>query len=170
MIVVIMVFGATVASVLAAFLGGLMLPRFHEVTRAVRVPASLDTVWQLVANPTGYATWRDRVTAVDLESDTPLRWREYTDDGPLDFEASLVQPPTTLRVQRRGGAPLPAERDYRLQADGDGTRVEYAERLPMPNPLKRFIARYLLSPAEIVDQELAALSAAARSVAQRTDA
>lgn len=170
MIVVIMVFGATIASVLAAFLGGLMLPPFLMVTRVVLVPASRSTVWQLVADPAGYAAWRDRVTAVDVEADAPLRWREYTDNGPMDFETSLVQPTVAFGVQQRDGGAVRVEREYRLQADGDSTRVEYVERLPMPNPFTRFLSRYLLSPAEVIDQELSALNAAARAESQRTDA
>ncbi len=160
MLIVVLVFGAVFSTVVAAFLGGLMLPPYQEITRVLRVQAAPGTVWALVSDPASYPQWCDRITDVEIAATSPLRWREFGDDGASDFEATTVAHLTQFVATQQHARHTPTERSYGLYLDGTGTRLEYRERLPLPNPLRRFVARYLLPAAEVVELQLTALAAA----------
>ncbi len=159
--IVLFVMGAVVAVLVSMLVGGLMLPARQTVARAVRLRASPEAAWSLVADPAGYPAWRDTITSVEIEGTAPLRWREYGDDGALAFEAVTVEAPRrfTARAIDEDVARRP-EREFRLVADEAGTRVEYVERTTTNNPVTRFVFRYVVRPHGAMDRTLLALATA----------
>lgn len=165
MIVVLLVMGAVVATVSAVLVGGLMLPRDHVVERSRVVPDDVRTVWSRLADPARYATWRRDVRSVDLLSDAPPRWREFTVDGAFAWECVQADAPARLvlraiddDVQRR------PERRFTLHVEDRGTRVTCTESAEHRNPIPRFVYRYLLRPEPALETLLADLD---RSVTSR---
>jgi len=158
-IVVLLVMGAVVATVSAVLVGGLMLPRHHVVERSGVVPEAAHTVWSRLADPSQYAHWRRDVRAVDLLSDEPPRWREFTVDGAFVWECVHADAPATLvlraiddDVQRR------PERRFTLHGHERGTCVTCTESAVHDNPIPRFVYRYLLRPEPTLEALLADLA------------
>lgn len=158
--------GAVVATVSAVLVGGLMLPKHHVVERACVVPDDVRTVWRHLADPARYANWRRDVRSVDLLSETPARWREFTVEGAFAWECAEADAPTHLvlraiddDVQRR------PERRFTLHEVDRGTRVTCTESAVHHNPIPRFVYRYLLRPEPALDALLADL---VRAVTRRT--
>jgi uncharacterized protein YndB with AHSA1/START domain len=169
--IVLFAMGTVVAIIISMLVGGLMLPARHSTTRALLLTASPDVVWSLVADPAGYAAWRDGVTSVDVEGRAPLRWREFGDDGALAFEASAVQAPQTFRahtldddVARR------TERDFHLAPQDGGTRLVYTEHMTVANPIARFVYRYIMRRHGAIDALLGDLARALGERATPMDA
>jgi hypothetical protein len=163
MIIVLLVMGAVVATVVATVAGGLLLPARHVVQRRRTVPLAIDDAWARLADPARYAAWQRRVRSVDLLATQPLRWREFTDDGALAWEAVSLDAPSRLvvraiddDVQRR------PERVLVLEPAGGGTHVTCTEAAHHGNPITRFVYRYLLRPEPVIDALLADLARAAR--------
>lgn len=168
---VLFVMGTVVSVVVALLVGGLMLPRTHSVARAIRLRATPDTVWSLIADPAGYPAWRDTMSSVEVDGTAPLRWREYGDDGALAFEAVTVNAPNefTARVIDDDVA-RQTERRFSLTADGDGTHVHYREQSSVNNPIARFVFRYIIRRTGAMDRTLVALAAALNERAVPVDA
>jgi len=165
--IVLFVMGAVVAVVLSMLVGGLLLPRAHDVTRVLRLRAMPDAVWSLVADPAGYPTWRDSMSSVNIEGTAPLRWREFGDDGSLAFEAVRVNAPHHFAARLLDDdVARQIEREFTLEADGTGTRVVYRELSTVNNPIARFVNRYIMRRTGASDRLLVALAIALDEQAQ----
>ncbi len=159
--------GAVVAVLLSMLVGGLLVPRAHDVTRVIRLRAAPDVVWSLIADPAGYPAWRDTMSSVDIDGTAPLRWREFGDDGSLAFEAVRVQPPRHFAARvLDDDVARQIEREFTLQADGEGTRVVYRELSTVNNPIARFVNRYIMRRTGPSDRLLSALATALDERAQ----
>ncbi len=169
--IVLFVMGAVVAVVLSMLVGGLLLPRAHDVTRVLRLRAAPDVVWSLIAEPAAYPTWRDTMSSVDIESTAPLRWREFGDDGSLAFEAVRVNAPQHFAARLLDDdVARHLEREFTLEPDSAGTRVVYRERSTVHNPIARFVNRYIVRRTGASDRLLVALAMALGEQAQPDDA
>lgn len=153
--------GLVVAVFVSMLLGGLMLPSRLSTTRVMQLRAPADTVWSLIADPARYATWRDAVSSVDMDGQTPMRWREYGDDGSLAFEAHIMHAPTQFAahsldddVARR------TERMFTLTVVHAGTQVSYTESVSVGNPVARFVFRYIIKRTGATQRMLTDLGAA----------
>lgn len=159
--IVLFVMGAVVAVVLSMLVGGVLLPRAHDVTRVLQLRAAPDVVWSLIADPAGYPAWRDTMSSVDIEGTAPLRWREFGDDGSLAFEAIRVEAPHRFAARLLDEDVARHEhREFTLEADGAGTRVVYREVSTVNNPIVRFVNRYIVRRTGASDRMLRALAAA----------
>ncbi len=157
--IVIFVMGAVVAIFVAMLAGGLMLPARSAHTRTVRLRSTPDAVWSLIADPDGYPAWQDAVSSVDIDGRAPLRWREYTDDGSTAFEAATVQPPIEFAAHSLGDdASRRTERSFVLQDEDGNTVLTYTEHSNTPNPIARFIGRYVTRNRTSADRLLSELA------------
>lgn len=158
MIVVLLVLGAVCSAFLAILAGGLLLPRQQAVSRTVKVRASPAAVWARLADPAGYPAWQQRTSVVELLGSAPLRWREFGAEGSFAFEVTAEVPPQRLvamavdeDVARR------PEREFLVTTVPEGTSVTYTERCTLPNPISRFVFRYLWTADDSVRELLADL-------------
>lgn len=161
--IVIFVMGLVVAAFIAMLAGGLMLPARNAHTRTVRLRATPDAVWSLIADPAGYPAWQDAVSSVDIDGRSPLRWREYTDNGSTAFEAEQLQPANRFTAHSiEDDASRRTERSFVLQHQDGSTLLTYTEHSNTPNPIARFIGRYLMKQRTAADRLLAELANALR--------
>lgn len=161
--IVIFVMGVVVAIFVAMLAGGLMLPARNAHKRTVRLRVPADAVWSLIADPAGYPAWQDAVSSVDIEGRAPLRWREYTDNGSIGFEAATVQPPHNFTAHSLGDdASRQTQRSFVLQDEDGTTLLTYTEHSNTPNPIARFIGRYVMKRRTSVDLLLSELANALR--------
>jgi len=158
MIVVLLVLGSVCSGFVAILAGGLMLPRQQAVSRTLTVRASPEVVWSRLADPAGYPAWQRRTTSVELLGATPLRWREFGAEGSFAFEVTADEPVERfVAVAVDEDVARRPEREFLLAATPDGTCVTYTERCTLPNPISRFVFRYLWTADDTVRELLADL-------------
>ena len=158
---VLIVIGVVVAVVVAIVVIGMTLPQNHTAARTVYLPATRDSVWNLLTGVERYPEWRKDVTAVEPVPGTPaLTWRETAGGDRITYEATTVERPShfVTRIADKG-LPFGGSWDYRLQPEGEGTTVTITENGEVYNPLFRFVSRYIMGHTASIDRYLTALAA-----------
>lgn len=142
---------------------GARLPRGHVAVRSARYRQPVLAVWDAVADPLASASWRTDLRAVERlpDRDGRLVWREVARKGDsLTLELVNDEPPVR-RVVRIADPDLPfgGTWTYGLASEGDGTRLTVTEDGEVPNPIFRFLARYVFGHGGTMESYLKLLGA-----------
>jgi hypothetical protein len=159
---ILFIMSAMVAIVLALVVGGLATPRDHAVARTITLPAAPNDVWITVRDVGRYGEWRHELESADIvDTDQPqTRWRETTTRGSITFGVSTDDAPHRLVARiLDDDLPFSGEWTWRIEPDGNGTRVTIAERGSVGNPVFRFISAHFIGHTKSIDQYLQALAA-----------
>lgn len=128
-------------------LAGSLLPRRHVAVRRARFRQPPATVWETLADPLASASWRGDLRAVERLPDREGRlvWREVDRKGEaLTLELVSDQPPVRRVVRIADpGLPFGGTWTYELEPATDGVQVTVTENGDVPNPVFRFLARYV---------------------------
>jgi uncharacterized protein YndB with AHSA1/START domain len=157
----VIVIGVVAVAVGAVVAIGSALPQNHTASRTAHLSAAPDSVWSVIMDVERYPTWRADVSAVEAVRGTPaLTWRETTGGDRITYEATASDRPTRFvaRIADKG-LPFGGSWEYRLQPDGEGTKVTITERGEVYNPLFRFVSRYVMGHTGTIDRYLTALAA-----------
>jgi hypothetical protein len=160
--IALIVAGVIAAIVLLVLAAGASMPQNHTASRTARFQVPPDTIWSIVTRVEDYPSWRrglDSVTVIP-RTDGILSWRESSGSDKLSFEAITVEPPGhfVARIADKG-IPFGGRWDYRIAADGDGTRITITEHGEIYNPFFRVISRYVMGHASTIDKYLGDLAA-----------
>jgi uncharacterized protein YndB with AHSA1/START domain len=153
--------GVLIGLPLLATLVGLMLPRDHLAQMSIRLTASPERVWSLVADFSGTARWRPEVTAVEMEpsADGRVRFVEVSRHGRTPFEVIAQEAPDKQVVRVvDAGLPYGGTWTWALMPTNPGTRVTISEAGFIRNPLFRVMSRLFFPPTATMDRYLHALA------------
>ena len=123
---------------------GALLPEQHTaIVRAV-VPSPLDSVYAALADVEASPAWRSDLDSVRVLSQSPLRWVEHGEFGPITYARFIEAPPGRLgtRIEDAGGA-FGGRWVWGLEPEGDATRVTVMEEGEVYNPAFRFLSRFV---------------------------
>ena len=153
--------GALLAAAGLVWLAGVLLPPEHEASASLRLKASPEAVWAVLAAVENYPRWRsDVATSEMMAGASGFSWRESDARGLATEHAQGPGKTAEKWVDRlvKGDFAMRGERVFLIVADeGGGTRVALTEKVLIPNPLARFRARFLAGYAENLNQLLADL-------------
>lgn len=159
----LIIVGSLLALVLVVFAIGAFLPLTHQVTRSTTIAAAPESVWAVVADLAHQPAWRPSLERVDrITSDSGREvWREVQPNGDmLSLETTVREPPNRLvRVIADHDAPFRGSWEIVLQPAAGGTLVQVTERGSVPNPLFRFVSRFVLGQDASIQQYLDDLAA-----------
>ena len=154
--------GTLLAIILVVAGIGALLPADHVATRSVQISAPPSDVWAVVADFEHQATWRDDVERVErvAAADGRELWREHYEGGDaLTFETRTAEPPSRLvRAIADPDAPFSGTWEYTIEPAAPGSRVTIVERGTVPNPIFRFMSRFVFGHTSGMDTYLSALS------------
>jgi hypothetical protein len=140
---------------------GACLPRGHVATCAVRVNATPQDVWTVVADAASMPSWAPGVTATKRLPDRDGRpvWNVVTRQGSMPTVVELEEPPRR-RVTRilDDGLPFGGSWTWEIVADGDGSRVTLTEDGFVKNVVFRALARFVFGHHATIEKFLAALA------------
>lgn len=139
---------------------GRRLPAEHEITRSIVVVTPRDYVFALLSDVRAIPRWRKTVRSVRVIASEPrVRFVEHGSQGALtlEIEESVAPSKLVLRAAPARSMAFEGTWTYRLDEDGDGTRVTLTEKGVVRSPIARLFARYLLGEATHVERTLAAL-------------
>ena len=161
---VIIVIGAIVAIVIAVFAVGATLPRQHKAALSIRLHQSPQVVWSAISNHANDNTWRP-----DLESIRQLPdrnghavWQEtYKNGNTLELEDTTVDGPKKLVREVHDNSNIFSGRwEIDIAPAGDsGSTVHITEYGEVPNPLFRFMSRFVFGHIKNIEDYLSALAA-----------
>ncbi len=146
---------ALLALLALGFFSGLLLPKDFQVSRTLQLQKPMEEVWKVIGDFQDQPSWRKEVVRVESlpPRDGKEVWREtYRGGRAWILETSVETPPTLLRrtLLDHGGAPL-GTWDFQLSPSPEGCWVTLTERVRIPNPLSRFLGRYVRPRARRVE-------------------
>jgi len=156
------IFGTLLAIVLVVAGVGALLPADHVATRSSEVHGVPSEVWAVIADFERQPTWRDEVERVERveSSGTGERWREHYEGGDaLTFETRTSEPPSRLvRAIADPDAPFSGTWEFTIEPAQSGSRVTIVERGTVPNPIFRFMSRFVFGHTSGLDMYLEGLA------------
>lgn len=157
---------AVVAAVLGAIaitilIIGSHLPEHHIASRAIHLRRSPIEVYAAVKDFRQSATWRPDIRNVEMlgEVNGHVPFREQGSSGTITYEVVSEVPNERLVTQivdRNLG--YSGSWEYIVAPKGDGSTLTITERGDVPNPLFRFMSRYVFGHTAIMDTYLKALA------------
>jgi hypothetical protein len=140
------IMGTIVAVVAIALVVGARLPREHIATVRVRLAASPQVVWSVLADPLSATQWRKDLKRVEKVADINghAAWKEESGFGIITYELteSTEGVSRTTRIADEN-LPYGGQWEYRLLAAGAGTDLMVTERGFVKPALFRFMSRYI---------------------------
>jgi hypothetical protein len=134
------------------WLSGLLLPPKHEASATLRLKATPEAVWAVLAAVDNYPLWRSDLATLEIIGRKPeLSWTETARRGGTAWHEAGPGRIGEKWIDKlvKGNPPLSGERVFLLVAEADGgTRVALTECLSLPDPLARFRARFVTGYAE----------------------
>ena len=153
--------GAVAAAlILIVITTGALLPVTHQVTRSITLAKPTADVWLAITDYPSHPAWRQNVKRIERLPDQNghAMWREDYGDFALAFETMAQEPPALLVRRIAGqGAPFGGQWEYRLAPEPKGTRIVITETGQVPNPIFRFVSKYVIGHNASVDEYLIAL-------------
>lgn len=157
--------GVLVALALVVVVVGLLLPKEHTVTRAIRLRQPPAAVWQAVTDYKQFPQWRPEVQSVEplpasLGKDGWVETVKGAGRIPLAVTDSV---PERLLVMHIADPNLPFGGDWTYDLipapDGSATELRITEKGTVSNPFFRFVSRFILGQRATMDNYLKELGA-----------
>ncbi|WGZ95781.1 MAG: SRPBCC family protein [Candidatus Thiothrix putei] len=139
---------------------GLLMSPYQQVTRVELIKASIDDVWNALADFSQQAQWRTELTSMQmLDDDEGLRWVEQSaGQGSVVLRKLKEIPLKELLVDRDQGSGK-GTFHARLSAVPGGTRITFTEMLETRTPFGRIKARMKGEPDSRLDHFIQQLKA-----------
>ncbi len=155
--------GALLAVIALTAAIGATLPVRHTASREAVYPASRDSLYALITNVDGFASWRSGLERVEVRPPVAgrARWVEVSGDGAILLEA-VESVPGVRRVTRIADPELPfgGTWTFELEEAAGGTRLRITEDGEVDNPIFRFLSRFVFGHEGAIERFLADLAAA----------
>ena len=139
------------------------LPEERSASRVVYFDQPADSLWRILTDYGGYATWRPEVSRVEMlpERNGHSVWREYDKRGRrATYEAEETVPRSRLEVMLIDeGRGISGSLTMEIEPDGGGCFLSIKEKSYIRSPFFRFIASLFQRRASTIDARLRALGA-----------
>lgn len=146
----VVVFGAL------AFAAMSLIPETREGRASIELQASAEKIVDVLRDVQGQPSWRSEIKEIDLIEDG---WLEINSRGEeMRFRWILL-------TRERGELVFYSQAGYsgswiaNMSPIASGTRMEVVERVTIPNPIFRLIARIFFDPAAFAQSYLSQLKA-----------
>jgi hypothetical protein len=144
----------------AVVLVGMTLPQNHTASRSAHVNASPDSLWALITDVERYPSWRKSIDSVQRVEGPQLSWREISGKDRMTYEATAVERPGHFVSHIADkGLPFGGSWDYRIEPDGNGSKLTITENGEVYNPVFRFVSRYVMGHTATIDKYLTDVAA-----------
>ncbi|MCC6317320.1 MAG: SRPBCC family protein [Gemmatimonadaceae bacterium] len=153
--------GTLVLAVALVTVWGSRLPREHVASRVLHLAQPRDSVWSVLTDYAGQASWRTDISAVRRqEGASPEVWVETGSNGEMPLATTVSEPPSRLiRTIADSTLPFGGSWTYELAVENGGTRLTITEAGEVYHPIFRFVSHYFMSPAGTIEVVMKALAA-----------
>jgi uncharacterized protein YndB with AHSA1/START domain len=158
---VIIVLAVLIFFLVAVALAGAMLPAQHSVTRTITLKQPPEAVWQAITDHAKEPEWRHDLVSVTKLADRnghELFEEKYKNGDSMKIETVESQSPSRL-VRDVVDNPIFSGRwTYTLTTVSEGTSISINETGSVPNPVFRFVSRFVIGHTTTLDRYLANLA------------
>ena len=161
--------GLALSLVLIVLGVGAVLPAEHVATGSVALGSSPEQIWAVISDYPDQPAWRKDLRSVMRLADQnghPV-WREtYANGESMSYETIEANAP--YRLVRRiadADAPFGGSWEFTIRVTDGGTWTTITELGSVPNPIYRFVSRFIIGHTKYLDQYLHALAARMGGVA-----
>jgi hypothetical protein len=149
-----------VVLVLAIFAAGAMLPLGHIASRKMKLNQTPEAVWQAIN--THPEEWRPELKSIAKLPDSnghPAWQEEYKDGMKLILQDTESIPPKKLvRTVHDSGNMFSGQWIFEITPVPGGSVLQITERGEVPNPLFRFVSRFIMGHTKTIGQYMTALA------------
>jgi hypothetical protein len=141
----------------AVALAGAMLPQRHTVTRTITLKQSPEAVWAVITDHANEPQWRHDLASVTKLADRnghELVLEKYKNGDSMKIETVESQAPARLVRDVVDNSMFSGRWTYTLKAVPEGTSISINETGSVPNPVYRFISRFVIGHTTTVDKYL----------------
>lgn len=152
----LIVIGAFAGLALLLAVVGALLPVGHTARVRLQLRQAPAVVYAAIVDVAGYPSWRTGIDSLAIVSaGPPLRWRESSAQGTIEFEQVEAAPPRLVRSEIQGAKEqgFGGTWTWELAPRPDGgTTLTITERGEIYNPLFRLMSQLFFSPYETLEQ------------------
>jgi hypothetical protein len=156
----IYILAAVVVLVALVAVIGVMMPREHTASRAMRFRPKPADLFATVSDFARYPEWRTGVSRVDVEG--PMGpgaiIREHGANGTIPYRVEVFEPPSKI-VTRIADPSLAFGGTWTFEVfqNDSGSELVLTENGEIYNPIFRVLAKFFFSPYETIDTYMADL-------------
>lgn len=159
----LMIAGILVAAILGVYVSGSLLPEEHRASRTLRLKQSPSAIWDTINDHANEAKWRSDVASVTQLPDRqgqPVWQENYKDGNTVSLATTESTPPTRLvREIADVDGPFSGRWEIEIQPTTDGSSVRITEIGRVPNPIFRFVSKYVIGHTTQMEKYLISLAA-----------
>lgn len=150
-----------VVLILAVLAAGLMVPQDHQVSRTLTTKQSPETIWDTINDHANEPKWRTDVASVlaaGKRNGNPVWEESYKDGNRLNLATTESKPPTRMVREIADAGPFSGRWEIDIQPTADGSTVKITEIGRIPNPLFRFVSKYVIGQTTQMERYLTSLA------------
>jgi hypothetical protein len=140
---------------------GFMIPADHRVSRVLQTKQSPQVIWDTLNDHPNEPKWRNDLASVHNlgeRNGKPL-WKEnYKDGNTLELATTESRPPTRMVREIAEQGPFSGRWEIDIQPNGSGSSVRVTEIGRIPNPLFRFVSKFVIGQTTQMERYLTSLA------------
>ena len=156
--------GVVVALIAIVVIVGFSLPKEHTASRTLKLDQKPEAVWNVITDFKNQPSWLPLVTSAEKQADHdghPV-WQEVykNSNDKITLETTESVPPQKLvRTIPDTGGPFFGRWEYEITPTKNGCAVKITEYGTVPNPVFRFMSKFVFGHNATVESYLKALAA-----------
>jgi hypothetical protein len=153
--------GVVVGLVLLVVIVGALTPVEHHVSRTLVTKQSPQAIWDAINDHVNEPKWRDDIAGVNSVGDRngkPVWQENYKDGNTLQLATTESTPPTRMVREIAEEGPFSGRWEIDIVPTGEGTKVTITENGKIPNPIFRFISKYVIGQTTQMERYLTNLA------------
>lgn len=158
---VIIVLAVLIFFLVAVALAGAMLPEQHSVTRTITLKQQPEALWQAITDHAKEPEWRHdvvRVTKLADRNGHELVEEKYKNGDSMKIATVESQSPTRLVRDVVDNSVFTGRWTCTLSPAPEGTSITINETGSVPNPVFRFVSKFVIGHTTTIDRYLTNLS------------
>ena len=157
----LVVVGVLVILIIAVVVIGLLTPEEHRASRTLKTKQAPQVIWDAINDHANEPKWRDdvaSVTSVGEKNGKPVWQENYKDGNTVQLATTESKPPTRLVREIAEEGPFSGRWEIDITPTPEGSNVRITEIGKVPNPIFRFVSKYVLGHTTQMTKYLTSLA------------
>jgi hypothetical protein len=146
---------------LVVIVGGLLLPEEHHASRTIVTKQPPQAIWETINDHANEPKWRsdiDSVIALGERNGKPVWQEKYKDGNTLQLMTTESRSPVRMVREIAEEGPFSGRWEIDIQPTQAGSNVTITEVGKVPNPVFRFVSKYVIGHTTQMEKYLTNLA------------
>lgn len=157
----LVIVGVVLIAILAVVVVGFLTPADHQASRTLKTRQTPQAVWDAINDHANEPKWRDdvaSVTAAGEQNGKPVWLESYKDGNTVKLATTLSTPPTRMIREIAEEGPFSGRWEIDITPTPDGSDVKITEIGNVPNPVFRFVSKFVIGHTYQMEKYLTSLA------------